>query len=53
LEFIDSDTNSRWTTGTAQTNGQWFKVDMGSVQHFDEITIDAGSYTGDSPASYF
>lgn len=49
---IDNDTNSRWTTGTAQANGQWFKVDMGSVQYFDRITIDAGSSTGDNPAAY-
>ncbi|GEM_PF-146773 len=46
---IDGDMNTSWTTGMPQEDGQWFKVDMGSVQYFDKITFDAGSNTGDYP----
>lgn len=49
---IDNSADTRWTTGEAQTNSDWFKIDMGSTQYFDEITIDAGSNTGDYPATY-
>jgi beta-glucosidase-like glycosyl hydrolase/aryl-phospho-beta-D-glucosidase BglC (GH1 family) len=49
---LDGDINTRWSTGTAQVNGQWFKLDMGSQQTFDQISIDAGPYTGDYPAGY-
>lgn len=47
---IDGNMNTSWTTGESQKDGQWFKVDMGSVQYFDRITYDAGSNTGNYPA---
>lgn len=49
---LDGSPNTRWTTGTAQTAGQWFEVDMQSPQSFDRITIDAGPSTGDYPAGF-
>jgi len=49
---IDGDISTRWSTGADQANGQWFQVDMGSVQTFNRIVMDAGSSTGDYPRGY-
>lgn len=52
LNALDNNLNTRWTTGTAQANGQWFVVDMQSPESFDRITLDAGPSMGDYPAGY-
>jgi hypothetical protein len=44
---IDGRIGSRWSSGTAQRAGQWFQIDLGSVQTFDRITFDAGSSVND------
>jgi len=49
---LDGSESTRWSTGVAQTAGQWFQVNMGSAQTFDEVTIDAGPSAGDYPAAY-
>ncbi len=49
---IDGNMNTSWTTGVPQADGQWFKVDMGSIQYFDTITFDAGSAAGNYPAGH-
>lgn len=50
---IDGDPVSRWSTHQAQTAGNWFLVDMGSIQHFSGITLDNGHfYAGDYPQGY-
>lgn len=49
---IDSDINTRWTTGTPQEIGQWFQVDMGSTKTFDRICFNPGQWTTDEPAYY-
>jgi len=49
---IDGNLNTRWSSGTAQANGQWFKIDLGSSTAFDQISLDAGGNTGDYPAGY-
>ena len=49
---IDGNTSTRWTTGAAQTNGQWYQVDMGQTQTFNRVLLDAGSSTGDYPRGY-
>jgi len=50
---IDGDPVSRWSTQQAQTAGNWFLVDMGSIQHFSGITLDNGhSYANDYPQGY-
>ena len=49
---IDGNLGTRWSTGAAQANGQWFKIDLGSNRAFDQISFDAGSNTGDYPAGY-
>jgi hypothetical protein len=49
---LDGNEATRWSTGQAQTAGQWFEVNMLGPQTFDEITIDAGPSTGDFPQGY-
>lgn len=49
---IDGNAATRWTTGAAQTSGQWYQVDMGSTQTFNEVVLDAGTFTGDYPRGY-
>jgi sialate O-acetylesterase len=49
---IDGNINTRWSTGAAQSNGQWFQVDMGSPKSFFRIVLDAGASSGDYPQGY-
>ncbi len=49
---IDSSPTSRWTTGAAQSAGQWFQVDLGSMQTFDRLTFDAGNSVNDYARGY-
>jgi hypothetical protein len=49
---LDGNESTRWSTGAAQTAGQWFQVNMGSAQTFNKVTIDAGPSAGDYPAGY-
>lgn len=49
---LDGNATTRWSTGTAQVNGQWFQVDMLSAKTFNQISLDAGSSTGDYPRGY-
>ena len=36
--MLDANENTRWTTGTAQTPGQYFVVDMGTMTPVDAIS---------------
>ena len=49
---LDSNAATRWSTGAAQVNGQWFRVDMLSARTFNSITLDAGTSSGDYPRGY-
>ncbi len=49
---IDGSFDSRWSSGTAQTAGQWFQIDLGSVQAFDRIAFDAGNSVNDFARGY-
>ena len=49
---IDGDITTRWSTGAAQANGQWFQVDTGSAKSFFRIVLDAGASSGDYPQGY-
>jgi len=49
---LDGNINTRWSTGLAQTNGQWFQVDMTSAKTFYQIVLDSGTSTGDYPRGY-
>lgn len=49
---LDGNATTRWSSGAAQASGQWFKVDMGAQRAFDEISINAGTSTGDYPGNF-
>jgi hypothetical protein len=40
---IDGSGTSRWTPGVSPAVGQWYEIDMGSMQTFRELSIDAGA----------
>lgn len=47
------DGSTRWSTGTAQANGQWLQADLGAVVAFNQIQLDSGeSYANDYPRGY-
>lgn len=50
--MLDANENTRWTTGTAQTPGQYFVVDMGTANRVDAISMDSGSDAGDYARGY-
>lgn len=39
---IDGTLNTRWSTGCAQANGQWFQIDMGSIHTFSTVEMNTG-----------
>jgi glucosylceramidase len=50
---IDGNAATRWSTGAAQTSGQWFQLDLGSAKTFNQLVLDTGSAsTGDYPRGY-
>lgn len=49
---LDGNATTRWSTGAAQVNGQWFQVDMLSAKNFNQITLDSAASTGDYPRGY-
>ena len=51
-DAIDGNTSTRWSTGAAQTNGQWYQLDFGQTQTFNRLLLDAGTSTGDYPRGY-
>ncbi len=49
---IDGNAASRFSTGAAQVNGQFFQVDMLATKTFKSITLDATASAGDYPRGY-
>jgi RHS repeat-associated protein len=49
---IDGAASTRWSSGVNQAADQWFQVDLGSAQTFNEVTLDSGTSTGTFPAGY-
>lgn len=49
---LDNSVATRWSTGNAQTGGQWFQVDMVKMQVLNQVTLDAGPSIGDQPRNY-
>ena len=49
---LDGNAATRFSSGVAQANGQWFQVNMGSAQSFNRIDMDSGSSTGDYARSF-
>ena len=45
--MLDDDLNSRWTSSTGQSAGQWIQLDLGRVQSFSRLSMDSGSSSDD------
>jgi O-glycosyl hydrolase len=45
--LLDGDTDSRYSSGTAQSRDMWLQVDMGRARTFNEVVLDSGSSLGD------
>lgn len=52
VNALDYNYNTRWSTGAAQTNGQWFQVNLGSQIAFTQLSIEAGTGSTDYPNGY-
>ena len=48
---IDGTATTRWSTASGQT-GQWFQVDMGTAQIFNQLTLNAGTTPNNFPRGY-
>lgn len=49
---VDGNLGTRWSSGVAQANGQYYQVDLGSNQTFNRILLDTGASTSDYPRGY-
>lgn len=49
---LDGDPATRWATGAAQKEGQWFAVDVGWEGTISKVTLDAASSANDYPRGY-
>lgn len=50
---LDSLVSTRWATGTGQTNGMWFTVDMKASKTFHKVVLDTANFSAnDYPAAY-
>ncbi len=49
---IDGNLVSRWSTGGSQANGQWFQMDMGTVNTFNKVVLNAVNSANDYPRGY-
>ena len=50
--ITDGNSATRWTTGTRQSDDQWIIIDLGSVQSFDRIVLNANQSPNDYPRAY-
>ncbi len=46
---FDGDISTRWDSGTYQTSGMWFKVDLGSVYEINRVELDTQTTPEDYP----
>ncbi len=49
---LDGNLTTRWSTGASQVNGQWFQVDLGSVNAFNKIVLNCVNSANDYPRGY-
>lgn len=49
---LDGDPATRWSTGRGMQAGDWFQVDLGSSQTFNQVVLDTTASSGDSPRGY-
>jgi len=52
LNAFDGNTNTRWTTGTAQSPGQFFEFVIGDDVTVGSIVLDSSGSANDEPAGY-
>ncbi|RED56622.1 discoidin domain-containing protein [Cohnella lupini] len=51
-KMLDGDSNTLWTNGQTQSNGQWLQLDLGAKQGFDTVTLDPGNSSNDYTRGY-
>ncbi|HWJ86340.1 MAG TPA: discoidin domain-containing protein [Cellulomonas sp.] len=49
---IDGDASTRWSSGAAQSPGQYLQVDLGRLTSFRQVAIDSGDNLGDYARSW-
>jgi glucosylceramidase len=49
---IDGDPATRWSTGRGMQSGDWFQIDLGSEQTFNQVVLDTTGSSGDSARRY-
>ena len=49
---IDGSLATRFSSGSAMVNGQWFQVDMGTAKAFDQVTMDSTNSASDYARGY-
>jgi O-glycosyl hydrolase len=49
---IDGDPATRWSTGHGMQPGDWFQVDLGSAQTFNQLALDTTASSGDFVRQY-
>ncbi|WP_051865616.1 discoidin domain-containing protein [Streptomyces griseus] len=49
---IDGDASTRWSLGHGMQPGDWFQVDLGSTQTFDQVVLDTTTSSGDYVRQY-
>ncbi|MGK5695548.1 discoidin domain-containing protein [Streptomyces sp. URMC 128] len=49
---IDGDATTRWSLGHGMQPGDWFQVDLGSPQTFNQIVLDTSASSGDFVRQY-
>lgn len=52
LNALDGVASTRWSSGAAQVNGQFYQVDMQSAKAFRQLTLDSTASAGDYPRGY-
>jgi hypothetical protein len=52
-QAIDSNGNTRWSSGAAQVGGEWFLLDLGAVAlHLTQVVLDTTAHPTDNPSGY-
>ncbi|MEO5897471.1 MAG: discoidin domain-containing protein [Vicinamibacterales bacterium] len=49
---LDRNPSTRWDTGTRMQNGQWFNVDLGTAQTFNQVVLEYVGSADDFPRGY-
>jgi glucosylceramidase len=49
---IDGDAATRWSLGHGMQPGDWFQLDLGSAQTFDQLVLDTSASSGDFVRQY-